>query len=162
MFKFLRRKTRGFNFVSTEHWINDTLAMCAKLPTRSDDGSAGYDFYCPYTVTIPAGEQVTIWTNIKAYMKKDEVLNIYVRSSVGIKLKLRLANQVGIVDSTYFENPDNDGNIGICLVNEGETDVKIAAGERIAQGVFQKYLTADIDLVINKKRLGGIGHSGRM
>jgi len=68
---------------------------------------------------------------------------------------------VGIIDSSYFNNPDNEGNIGVCLINEGDSDVVFSAGDRIAQGIFQKYLVADIDLVVNKKRLGGIGHSGR-
>lgn len=161
MFSFLNKKKRGFNFVSTDKWHSEGIAMYAKLPMRSDDGSAGYDFYCPYDVVVPAGEQVTVWTNIKAYMKKDEVLKVYVRSSVGIKLKLRLANQVGIIDSSYFNNPDNEGNIGVCLVNKSDSDVALFAGDRIAQGIFQKYLVADIDLVVNKQRLGGIGHSGR-
>lgn len=131
------------------------------LPTRNDEGSAGYDFYSPVDVVIPKGEKVTIWTNIKSYMAKDEVLLLYVRSSIGIKKGLRLANQVGVIDSTYYNNPSNGGDIGICLYNGSDGDVAILKGDRIAQGVFQKYLVADNDLVINKERLGGIGHSGR-
>ena len=36
------------------------------------------------------------------------------------------------VDS-YYNNPDNDGNIGIALVNTSGIAVKLDAGDRIAQ-----------------------------
>ena len=52
---------------------------------------------------------------IKAYMKDDERLEIVVRSSMGGKFML--ANTQGWIDSDYYENEDNDGNIGIFLKN---------------------------------------------
>ena len=50
-------------------------------------------------------------------MPDDEVLMLYIRSSIGIKQHVTLANGTGIIDADYFSNPDNDGNIGICLQN---------------------------------------------
>ena len=143
---------RGFEKVS---YIDN-----AKLPTRSDDKSAGYDFYTNEKIIIPAGQTVKFSTGIKAYMEPDEVLMLYVRSSIGIKKNIMLSNGTGIIDSSYYNNPDNEGNIMCALYNYGNEDQVIEAGDRVMQGIFMKYLIADNDVVVNKKRTGGIGSSG--
>lgn len=132
-----------------------------QLPVRADSRSAGYDFFSPIDVTILPKEKVILWTNVKAYMQEDEVLEVYPRSSMGIKKGLMLANTVGIIDSSYYENPDNDGNIGLALLNTSGTAIEIKRGERIAQGIFKKYLIADNDSTIAEERKGGFGSSGR-
>ena len=86
---------------------------------------------------------------------------LYVRSSVGIKRNLCLANGTGVIDSTYFNNPDNEGNIICAIYNYGESEQVVKANERIAQGVFLKYLTTDDDATTNSNRSGGIGSSGK-
>jgi len=50
--------------------------------------------------------------------------------------------------------------ITISLDNTSDTDYVINKGDRIAQGLFQKYLLADDDNV-TKKRVGGIGSTGK-
>ncbi|MDF2612518.1 MAG: dUTPase [Clostridia bacterium] len=147
---------RGFKHVTIEalHYEKDGM-----LPKRADDRSAGYDFYSPIDVLFKPNQTVIIWTNIKAYMLRDEVLNLYVRSSIATKKGLKLVNQVGVIDSSYYGNEDNDGNIGIALCNTSDRMVVIQEGERIVQGIFVKYLTADNDSVIHKHRSGGFGSS---
>lgn len=130
------------------------------LPTRADVRSAGYDIYSPTQIYIEPKQMIKIKTNIKAYMEPDEVLMIYVRSSIGIKKNLMLANSTGVIDSSYVDNPDNEGNIIIALYNYGETRQFIEAGDRIAQGVFLKYLITENDNTTNTSRSGGIGSSG--
>lgn len=131
------------------------------IPTRSDNGSAGYDFYTPQDIVIKPGEAVLFKTNIKAQMLPDEVLLLYIRSSVGIKKHIVLSNGTGVIDSTYYGNPDNEGNIMCALYNYGTEEQVITAGDRVMQGVFVKYLTTDNDIVVNKQRTGGIGSSGK-
>lgn len=131
-----------------------------KIPTRADNGSAGYDFYTAERIVIPPKTAVTFSTNIKASMEPDEVLMLYIRSSVGIKKHIMLSNGTGVIDSTYYNNPDNEGNIMCALYNYGDTEQTIEAGDRVMQGVFVKYLTVENDQVMNKQRLGGIGSSG--
>ena len=131
------------------------------IPTRNDKGSAGYDFYIPETLVIEPGQIIKFKTNIKASMEEDEVLMLYVRSSIGIKKNLMLANGTGVIDSTYYNNPDNEGNIIGGLFNYGSETQVIQAGERVIQGVFIKYLTTDNDKPLNDTRLGGIGSSGK-
>ena len=129
-----------------------------KLPTRSDPRSAGYDFYSPIDITIQPGEKQLIWTDIKAYMLPDEVLKLYVRSSMG-KYPVVIANGTGIIDSSYFENTNNDGNIGFNLLNLSDEPYEIHTGDRIGQGVFSKYLITDDDNATGE-RTGGFGSSG--
>ena len=131
------------------------------LPTRADNGSAGYDFYSPEDVVIAPREMKVVKTYIKASMERDEVLMLFVRSSVGIKRHLCLANGTGIIDSTYYDNPDNEGNIMVAMYNYGDEVQEIKKGERFAQGIFLKYLITDNDSPLNAQRLGGIGSSGK-
>lgn len=152
-------RSRGFEVVM--HPFRKHPDIDIKLPTRSDNNSAGYDFYTPIDIVIEPHGRILVWTDVKAYMQDDEVLMLYIRSSIGVKKGVVLANGTGIIDASYYSNPDNDGRIGIALYNSTNEKVYISAGDRIAQGVFIKYLTVDDDTVVNKVRVGGFGSSGK-
>jgi dUTP pyrophosphatase len=146
-------RQRGFEVVS-KYKDQDI-----ELPTRKTTGSAGYDFQSAETIELKPKEITFVSTGIKAYMQKDEVLQMYPRSSLSFKKKLIKANSVGIIDSDYYNNPDNEGEIKLILYNFSDEVVLIEKGERIAQGVFMKYLSVDNDQT-NTKRLGGFGSTG--
>ena len=148
-------RTRGFEAV-VEEMRKGTMDYI--LPTRGTSKSAGYDLASPIDVVIEPHSSALIWTNIKAYMAEDEVLKLYVRSSVGIKKGLMLKNVTGIVDSDYYSNT---GNIGLALYNTTDEAVVIEKGERLVQGIFMKYLTVDNDTFLKNERTGGIGSSGK-
>ena len=149
---------RYFKIVDDNHRKHKNVEI--KLPVRGTKYSAGYDFFSNEEIEIKPNEKYLFWTDIKANMLEDEVLQIHVRSSIGIKKGLTLANITGIIDKDYYNNENNDGNVGICLRNVGTTSVKIEKYERIAQGIFQKYLITDDDEV-NTERTGGIGHTDK-
>lgn len=131
------------------------------LPKRKTAKSAGYDFVLPCDVRLnPRSVSAIIPTNVKAFMPDDEVLMLYIRSSIGIKQHVTLANGTGIIDADYFSNPDNDGNIGICLQNNSDEIVSFKKGERIMQGIFVKYAVCDSDKT-NEVRKGGFGSTGK-
>ena len=149
------KRARGFEEVSMEMRKNTKNAI---FPERGTKAAAGYDFSTPLSVIIPAKNKEIIWTNIKAYMQEDEVLLIYVRSSFGIIKGLTLANGTGVIDADYHNSCENEGNIGICLLNNTDQDISLQEGERIAQGVFMSYLISDNgNSGCNRK--GGIGSS---
>ncbi len=152
-------RARGFEIV--ENAFRKYPEVDIRLPKRGDSRSAGYDFYSPCDIVIQPNEKVLLFSDVKAYMQDDEVLMLYVRSSIGIKKGLVLSNGTGIIDSSYYNNPSNDGNIGIALHNTSDKVVEIKKGERVIQGIFMKYLTADEDYVIHEHRVGGIGSSNR-
>lgn len=155
----IKLKERGFEVIKDEHRKHSDVEI--QLPTRGDSRSAGYDFYSNETVVLQPKQSHLFWTDVKSYMLDNEVLSIHVRSSIGTKKDLMLKNTTGIIDSSYYENPSNDGNIGICLVNMGDKIQKIEKGERIAQGVFTKYLIVDEDTCLKSERTGGFGSSGK-
>ena len=101
------------------------------LPERKTKNSAGYDVEAAEDCVIPAfkfGQKPTlVKTGIKAYMPSDEYLMLCNRSSNPGKKGLVLANSVGIVDSDYYGNPDNDGVIMYAFYNFFESKEAVTA-----------------------------------
>jgi dUTP pyrophosphatase len=155
------QKVRGFEIVNPDYMKIHMKEDDIRLPMRGDAGSAGYDFFSNETITLNVGEKHLFWTNIKAYMQQNELLEIHIRSSLGVKYGLVLSNGTGIIDSSYYGNSANDGNIGISITNRGEEPVVIKKGDRIAQGIFKQYLVADVDQVLHSSRSGGFGSTKR-
>ena len=151
---------RAFRYVSRYIKEVGNEEPAATLPVRKTRRSAGYDFMSPKKYYIYPHEYAKIPLGVKAYMEHDEYLALYVRSSLGIKKGLILMNTVGIIDSDYVDNPDNEGEIIACLYNSGDDPVLIQPGERIIQGIFCKYLTTDDDMVTDE-RTGGIGSTDK-
>lgn len=147
-------KNRGFEIVSKYEKQN------INIPKRASSQSAGYDFEAANDVKFLPGEAKLVETGIKAYMLKDEVLKIFIRSSLALK-GLMLANNVGIIDADYYNNPKNEGHIMILMYNYGKKDVNINKGERIAQGIFDKYLVVDNEISVNRLRSGGFGSTNK-
>lgn len=134
------------------------------LPVRKTKYSAGYDVEAAEDCVIPAfkrGQKPTlVKTGIKAYMKDDELLLLYNRSSNPGKKGLILANSVGVVDKDYYGNSDNDGHIMFAFYNIKDEDVEIKKGERIGQAIFQKFLVVDNDIA-DGERTGGFGSTSK-
>lgn len=132
-----------------------------ELPKRGTKYSAGYDFSIIEDIEIKPGEIKMGVTGVKAFMQDDEVLKIYPRSSLPKRHRLTLPNNVGIIDKDYYGNIDNDGAIFIQLYNFGDKVVKLQKGERVAQGIFSKYLISDSESEVNSTRSGGFGSTGK-
>jgi len=131
------------------------------LPERKTKASSGYDLSLIEITIIPAKSSVLAKTGLKAYMLDDEVLELYIRSSIAIKRNVWCANNVGVIDADYYNNPDNDGHIMIPLYNANDVPVTLEQGERVAQGIFKKYLTVDgEDNATFAARVGGFGSTG--
>lgn len=151
-------KVRGFEVAKgfEEKGIN--------LPVRKTKKSAGYDVEAAEDIIIPSFKKgmkpTLVKTGIKSYMPEDEMLALYNRSSNPGKKGLILANSVGIVDSDYYGNPDNDGHIMFAFFNVKEEDIEIKKGDAIGQGIFQKYLVVDNDSA-QGDRLGGFGSTNK-
>ncbi len=131
------------------------------LPRRATSGSAGYDFFAPFDLTVYPGETVTVPTGVRVWMEEGWVLKLYPRSGLGFKYRLQLNNTVGIIDSDYYYS-DNEGHIFIKISNDsydGKT-VTVAVGEAFAQGIFCEYgITVDDDATA--VRNGGFGSTTR-
>lgn len=132
------------------------------LPKRATRHSAAYDIEAGEDVVIPAFQlgmkPALIQTGLKAYCQPDEYYIIANRSS-NPKRGLVLANGIGVIDADYYGNPDNDGAFVVVVFNVSGQEITIKKGERIAQVIFQKFLTVDGD-VATGQRQGGYGSTG--
>ena len=146
-------KQRGFEIVTA--YANKGIT----LPQRKTKASAGYDLEAAAAVDLVPHAVTVVPTGLKAYMGEDEYLSIVIRSGLAFKKGLMLANSTGIIDSDYYNNPDNEGHIMIAYYNTADTAYHVEKGERIGQGIFQKYLTVDADEA-DGIRTGGIGSTG--
>lgn len=146
--------SRGFEIIALYKARN------IKLPDRKTMRAAGYDLEAAEDTTIPAHGVAVVPTGLKAYMQDDEYLGIHIRSGLSFKNNLSLINDEGIIDADYYNNPDNEGHIQIGIINHGPQPFTITRGERVAQGIFKKYLKADGDNA-GGSRKGGMGSTGR-
>ena len=134
------------------------------MPVRKTKFSAGYDIEAAEDTVIPSFKKgmapVLVKTGLKAYMQEDEYLKLCNRSSNPKKKGLILANSIGVVDSDYYGNPDNDGHIMFAFYNIKDEDTFVKKGECIGQAIFEKFLIADNDNA-SGDRLGGFGSTSK-
>ena len=151
-------KIRGFEVA--KGFENESI----NLPERKTKYSAGYDVEAAEDCVIPAfklGQAPTlVKTGLQAYMPEDQYLMLCNRSSNPKKKGLVMANSIGIIDSDYYENPDNDGHFMFAFFNIKAEDIEIKKGDVIGQAIFQKYLTVDNDKA-EGERVGGFGSTSK-
>lgn len=147
-------KKRGFEIA--KGWEDKEI----NLPIRKTKHSAAYDLEAAEDILLPGFKMgmkpSLIPTGLKAYMMEDEVLMIFPRSSSPKKQGILFPHSVGVIDSDYYGNVDNDGHIFVQCINIKDQDVLIKKGEPVAQGIFQKYLVVDDDNATGT-RVGGFG-----
>ena len=131
-----------------------------KLPIRGTKSAAGYDFYAPYDIVVPAhGLSKLVHFNIKAIMPQDMFLFLRIRSGLAVKHGL-MVHCSGVIDADYASNPDNDGNIGAMFINSSDEEYVIKKGERCMQGIFLHYGITNGDNASGNCG-GGYGSSGK-
>jgi dUTP pyrophosphatase len=154
----MSKRERGFEVVSTYKDLN------IKLPERATKSSAGYDFFAIEDSEIPPHKinqkPFLVPTGIKSYMNDNECLILANRSSNPIKKSLILPNGIGLIDSDYYNNPDNEGHIMFQFINISSSSIIIKKGDKLGQGFFLPYLIADND-VASGSRVGGFGSTGK-
>ena len=158
------------------------------LPQRATSGSAGYDIEAAENIIIPSifreihkygfavldlenvknkikksKLRVMVPTGLKVELDEDMYLAIHPRSGIASNCLLLLANQTGIIDSDYYNNPDNEGHIFIPLINISPFDIQIKKGDKIAQGIISYYHKTDIEESYHTiiHRLGGFGSTDK-
>lgn len=128
-----------------------------KLPKRATKGSAGYDIFAPYDITISPKGTVKVPTGLRVRLDDDKFLAIYPRSGLGFKYKMQLFNSVGIVDADYSQS-DNEGHIWAKFYNDSPDDktIVIKQGDAMCQGIIQQFFKT-IDDETDGIRNGGMG-----
>jgi dUTP pyrophosphatase len=160
-----------FEKVNFEQWVKDLSVIGVpretllrwyhniKLPRQGTANSMGVDFFMPYQVKLMPHNKIRIATGIRWVCDKDEDkkygLLIVPRSSIGIKLGIRLANTIAVIDSDYYK-ADNDGHILLVLENTTDSIIELPQGKGIAQGITVTYEIAE-GAESEDERRGGIG-----
>ena len=132
------------------------------LPKFATAGAACMDLCAciDAPVTLEAGARVLIPTGIAiALPSADYVALVFARSGLGIKQGVCLSNGVGVIDSDYR------GEIGVGLVNLGQSAYTVQPGDRIAQlmvtPVVQPTVVQVSALDDTDRGAGGFGSTGR-
>lgn len=112
-------------------------------------------------ITKESGVRPTLVpTGVKAYIPSNQYLQLSIRSSCPLKYWLILANGEGIIDSDYYNNPSNEGEIFFQIINLFPQDIILKKGDKIGQGIFLPY-----NLIKNDKtvatRVGGFGSTSK-
>jgi len=129
------------------------------LPLRATSGSAGYDFFAPNDIALKPNETIKVATGVRVKIEDGWVLQIFPRSSLGFKYRLRLDNTVGIIDSDYYY-ADNEGHIFIKMTNLGDKELFVERGKAFAQGIFLEY-GITMDDTCTATRTGGFGSTDK-
>ena len=168
-------KKRGFEV------CKDYVDKDINLPVRKTKNSVGYDIEAAEDTIIPSiwknifgnfskfikGDKeyleikpTLVKTGLKSYFGEDEVLMLANRSSNPGKKGLILANSLGIIESDYYENPDNDGHLMYAYYNFFPVDITIKKHDTIGQAYFQNFLKVDNDNA-EGIRTGGFGSTDK-
>ncbi len=151
------------------------------LPERKTKNAVAYDIEAAEDTVIPSIWK-TVFTNIgkflkgnnnyetfkptlvktgvKAYFLEDEALFLATKSSYPGKKGLLLANSIGIIESDYYNNQDNDGHLMFAYYNLFPVDITIKKHEPAGQAFFQKFLITDDDNATGI-RTGGFGSTSK-
>ena len=103
------------------------------LPAYQTAESAGFDLAASEDVTVEPGEVALVPTGLVIEVPHGHFLGVFARSSTPLKRGLMVANGVGVVDPDY-SGPDDE--VKIEVVNFTRQPVRVAKGDRIAQGLF--------------------------
>lgn len=140
------------------------LSEKACLPTRANEGDAGYDLTSAMDVVIPPGKNALVKTDLCVRLPDPPVpgtsvyMQICERSGLAFKKNIRVG--AGVIDQGF------NGNIGVVLFNHASEDFEVNCGDRVAQAVLKVIMTPCVEEVDNissevtERGAGGFGSSG--
>lgn len=139
------------------------LTNDAIIPQYATTGSAAIDLHADLREpeTIHCYAHVLIHTGIAIHINDPTLVGmIYTRSGNGINSGVTLRNNAGVIDSDY------QGEIMVCLKNDGLIPFTVEPGQRIAQMVFTRIEQVFFDVVDEfdwntNRGSGGLGSTGK-
>jgi dUTP pyrophosphatase len=130
------------------------------LPQYATSGSAAFDLAASEDLAIAPGEVRLVPTGLVIEVPDGMFLGVFARSSTPLKRGLMVANGVGVVDADYCGPSDE---IKVPVMNFTESVVRVAAGDRIAQGILlpaPQVTWEEVDALRDASR-GGFGSTDR-
>jgi dUTP pyrophosphatase len=129
------------------------------LPAPATGGAAGFDLAAAADVEVPPRSIRLVGTGLVIGVPEGHFLGIFARSSTPLKRGLMVANGVGIIDSDYCGPADE---IKIQVLNITDAPVRVARGDRLAQGIVLPSPRVEWEEVEDVKSTsrGGFGSTG--
>lgn len=132
------------------------------LPAYETAGAAGMDLRAALpdaeVVTLQPGDRRLIPTGLSVAVPVGWEAQVRPRSGLALKHGIACVNAPGTIDSDYR------GEVGVILVNLGQTPFEIRRGDRIAQMVIARHERAEwveVDALPETARgAGGFGSTG--
>jgi dUTP pyrophosphatase len=130
------------------------------LPEYATRGSAAFDLAVSEDVTIAPGEVKLLPTGLVIEVPEGMFLAVFARSSTPLKRGLIVANGVGVVDSDYCGPTDE---MKVPVLNFTSAPVRVAAGDRIAQGIIlpSPQIAWEEVTALRPESRGGFGATGK-
>jgi dUTP pyrophosphatase len=126
-------------------------------PVYGSAGAAGADLRASAAVAIAPGARASVPTGLRIEIPSGCVGLVWPRS--GLALRQGIDTLAGVIDSDYR------GLVQVILVNHGQDEVRIEAGDRIAQLLVQRVERVTFrrvnDLEDTSRGSGGFGSTGR-
>jgi dUTP pyrophosphatase len=130
----------------------------ATIPVRQSCADAGYDLSSCEAGVVPAKSRKLFDSGIAIQIPEDCYARVAPRS--GLALKKGIDTGAGVIDASYR------GSIGIILFNHSDDDFEVNVGDRIAQLIFEKIYTPELEevafdvLSTTERGADGIGSTG--
>ena len=120
--------------------------------------AAGLDIRSIESATLKAGIPYAVATGLSLEIPSGYEVQIRPRSGLALKHAITIPNAPATIDPGYR------GELKVILLNLGQTDYQVHAGDRIAQMVLARYEPVDweeAELSESIRGTGGFGSSGR-
>jgi len=131
----------------------------AILPSYAREGDAGLDLFAATQLVIQPGKSVLVPTGIAIELPPGTEAQVRPRSGLALKHALTVLNTSGTVDEGYR------GEVGVILINHGQTAFAVEAGMKIAQMVISPRVQVSVlevaELSDTERGAGGFGSTGR-
>jgi dUTP pyrophosphatase len=135
------------------------LDSAVSLPSYGTSEAAGFDLSAAHDLTIAPRQIALVRTGLVIEVPTGHFLAIFARSSTPLRRGLIVANGVGVIDPDY-SGPNDE--VMIQVMNVSESEVRIARGDRLAQGIVlpaPRVVWEEVNEVRDATR-GGFGSTG--
>ena len=117
------------------------ISSNGKVPSQKHASDIGYDISASNDVTLKSNDVTLVNTGIAINLPQQCAGFVLPRSGLSTKHKITLINSPGLIDPGYT------GELLVPLMNFGDKDYSIKAGERIAQLVLVNTHGVDFKVV---------------
>ncbi len=131
----------------------------SSIPAYQTKGAAGFDLTSCENITLLPGQVVAVNTGLGFELPEGYELQVRSRSGLALKNNIFILNGIGTIDEDYR------GEVKAILCNASNINFSIKIGDRIAQGIVNKYEKA---IFIEKQELsstergeGGFGSTNK-